>query len=731
MARLTRLVLLILLAIALALPAAAASPAIVADPYEPDNNPAQATLVQVGDTTTHNLDFPGDNDWVRFNTTAGAWYAIETLVGGVHAGHTALYLYGPDGTAELAVAPQEAIIAWKAPKSALYYVRVAPRSSDIYGDGTTYDLRIRTFTLQPDAYEPDGGPLRAALLPLNALQTHNCHLPFDVDWVKFSATASTSYRLDVLNPGPQANATLELYDQDGGTLLASDAGTLVWTAPQSGTYYVRVANPSGMLGPDTRYDLRLRTFTPLPPDSYENDNSPAKARPAECNVRQAHNLHRAGDNDWVRLDAAAGTTYFIQTYQEQGPLAGLRLGLYDSDGFTLLAEDERIEWTAPVDGTYYVRVAAANPCRFGPGTEYELLIGSPDAYEPDNSRAEAQPIEPGAFQHRSFHDALDQDWVRFDATAGTTYAIEAVNRSACSFQLNLYGAGPDPLGHTWGTPISWTAPADGPAYVQVQRNGGAFGFDAAYDLRVRTITPTADSYEPDNSPGQARAAGLGILKQHNFHQVGDQDWARFNAVAGTAYIIETLNLAPDPYPDPIISLYQPDGSTLIVAAAGRDPIAWAAPLSATYFVRVAGRDGRLFGPDTHYDLRVRTFTPSPDAYEPDDSPAQARAIELDRLKHHTMHVSTDLDWAFFNATAGVTYTIETLNLGPRCDTYLSLFKAGETVAVRENNNWETGPASRIDYMAPATGTYYVCVRQTGTAAFGPGTEYDLRVRVAD
>jgi len=115
-----------------------------------------------------------------------------------------------------------------------------------------------------DAYEADNSAAAAKTIPFGTTQQRSTYPAGDVDWIKFSATAGTMYRIETTRATilPDAFTNLELYAANGTTLLASDyEGTgqysfsrLVWTAPSSGTYFLRVDGAPLMEG---NYALRI------------------------------------------------------------------------------------------------------------------------------------------------------------------------------------------------------------------------------------------------------------------------------------------------------------------------------------------------------------------------------------------------------------------------------------------------------------------------------------------
>jgi len=89
----------------------------------------------------------------------------------------------------------------------------------------------------------------------------------------------------------------------------------------------------------------------------------------------------SADEDWYQADMSAGRSYALQT-SALGANVDTILELYDTDGVTRLASDDnsgggkasRIEWQAPHDGTYFVRVSPAGGSASGCSATYELSV---------------------------------------------------------------------------------------------------------------------------------------------------------------------------------------------------------------------------------------------------------------------------------------------------------------------------------------------------------------------
>lgn len=146
---------------------------------------------------------------------------------------------------------------------------------------------------------------------------------------------------------------------------------------------------------DTTIPTRTPTSSPtptgtptLPPggDDYEPDDICADAKPIITDgTTQSHSFHQYADKDWVYFAATSGTTYIIQT-SNVGPDTDTILELHDECEQPPIAEDEnpfgstaQIIWTAPADGTYYLKVYNHDPEQYGEDAYYDLSIRIPPA----------------------------------------------------------------------------------------------------------------------------------------------------------------------------------------------------------------------------------------------------------------------------------------------------------------------------------------------------------------
>ncbi len=256
-------------------PTALASPPMEGpDPYEPDDSIAQAAPIATdGSPQNRVLHTGGDRDYAYFDAEQGRAYTIETVGLGPEI-DTIIYLYdrqeqelahNDDGTEE----PLASRIIWVAPESGTYYVMVRDLAEDSSGWEATYSLVVVESTSLPgaDPFEPDENLASASPIDTaGTTQTHTLHTSTDVDYVYFSAEQGVLYRIETGDLTGDCDTVIYLYDEGGVELdYNDDAGEdvlsslLEWTAPSSGTHYVKVSDFRGRAGPEVNYQIWIRS----------------------------------------------------------------------------------------------------------------------------------------------------------------------------------------------------------------------------------------------------------------------------------------------------------------------------------------------------------------------------------------------------------------------------------------------------------------------------------------
>lgn len=122
-----------------------------------------------------------------------------------------------------------------------------------------------------DPFEPDNSPAEASWITADGIyQRHNFDSATDVDWLKLRAIRSRTYYIWTDRLGNGADTVLSLIDQDGVTVLIQNddepgrglASGLVWTAPGTGVYYIRIED-FNTKGACMTYDVAVTGNPPL------------------------------------------------------------------------------------------------------------------------------------------------------------------------------------------------------------------------------------------------------------------------------------------------------------------------------------------------------------------------------------------------------------------------------------------------------------------------------------
>ncbi|MEM7134466.1 MAG: hypothetical protein AAF702_49830 [Chloroflexota bacterium] len=173
--------------------------------------------------------------------------------------------------------------------------------------------------------------------------------------------------------------------------------------------------------------------------------------------------------------------------------------------------------------------------------------GTGDPHESDEICAQATAIEvDGESQRHTLHQTADVDWVRFDATTGTTYRVEVTipDGSPADVNLELHTSCGSLPTETWnatftpGVRLDFSALSTEPIYLRLQhQDERIFGDHVAYDLSVRTL-----SAEPSTGAVilvAGRIKGSDPL-QTNIHNVTNDVFKLFSANGYTAEDITYL-----------------------------------------------------------------------------------------------------------------------------------------------------------------------------------------------
>jgi hypothetical protein len=206
---------------------------------------------------------------------------------------------------------------------------------------------------------------------------------------------------------------------------------------------------------------------------------------------------------------------------------------------------------------------------------------------------------------------------------GTLYTFTAVITPSDATEPITYTWSPTPTLGQGKVSASYRWDTSGPHIISLKaENCGAPAVVAVSNTHTITISatlPPGDAYEPDDTCAQAQSIPTdGSVQVHTFHDTGDEDWAFFEVVSGTEYLIEAVTPA-DSLADVNLALYDACGA---VATESQDHsfspdvrLHFTAPLTGTLKLRLRNSVPDTAGTDVSYHLSIRSLaeTASPGA----------------------------------------------------------------------------------------------------------------------
>lgn len=356
-------------------------------------------------------------------------------------------------------------------------------------------------------------------------------------------------------------------------------------------------------------------------------------------------------------------------------------------------------------------------------------VGEKDAYEEDDSCTTAKPISTdGAGQTRNLfrHDNTDDvDWIKFTGESNVKYVIEATasGQDADLFvELHSSCGGPPSFGNS--TTITFTAPVSGDYTLKVGNNQPNYGAQNEYSIKVTADASCSFSLEPNDLCALPTELSVGAgAQEHSFCTEGDVDWIRFPVRAGAKYNIEAKSIGSRA--DVQLSLYT---NCQDAGASHSQKFEYTAPMAGFLYLKAENLDPKIFGNGANYSLAVTSAGGcDEDLFEQDDARASAQPINIDgNPQKHNICPAADGDWIRFDATAGITYTLETLNLGSKADTILCLYDASGA-EIRCDDDSGADKASRLLYQSATNATFYLKVRDRDPEVAGSDTQYEVQV----
>ena len=728
--------------------------------------------VAVGGTATGEINDGGDLDWFAVTLVAGRTYRFDlegraTDAGTLHDPYLR-GIYDADGnlidgtTVDDGGTGGNSRLHFTAEEAGIYYVS-AGAWRDLEG---TYTLRVTDLTSSiSDDYTTGTGT--AGTVAVGGSATGEIDFHHDRDWFAVTLVAGKTYLFDLEGSLTRAGTLFDpylrgIYDADGILIpgTADNNGGHLWnaratfTAAEAGTYYVSAGANGASEG---SYRLSVTEVTAGVPDDY-TDGIGTTGRVA-VGGSVTGEIESDGDLDWFAVTLEAGRTYRFDLEGRDtraGTLSEPTLqGIYDSAGNPIHGAmdynggwnwNARLHFTAPGDGTYYVS-AAGSPDREG---TYRLAVSDVSSSISDDyttGTGTAGRVSVGGSARGEIDFDHDRDWFAVTLAANKTYRFDLEGSQTSSGTLTdpylwgiydaagslIPGTADDNGGPRLNSRVDFAPTQAGTYYVSagVVWNTG----EGTYTLRATDITNgIPDDYLAGTGTTGRVTVGGSATGEIDFHD--DRDWFAVTLEAGRNYLFDLKGLPTgsgtlrDPY---LRGIYDAAGNlipgTTNDDGAGRNSRVEFTPTQAgTYYVSA----GAFIDMEGTYTVSVRELT---DSVPGDDHPAgtgTAGTVEVDGSVQGRIDFDTDRDWFAVTLEAGRIYRFDMEGLWTRkgglADPYIQGIHDADGVMIPGTTNDDSGELynSRVTFVATATGTHYVSLRDGGHGPWRVGT-YTLSV----
>ena len=555
----------------------------------------------------------------------------------------------------------------------------------------------------------------------------------DVDWIKVRLQAGKTYRIDLEGlptragtlPDPKLlgihdNREVLLADtqnDDGGVRLNS---RMFFTADRYGDHYIAVSARGNGKG----------TYKLLVEEVRADDYPDGEHGAVSVGDWVRGEIEMPGDMDSFELRLEAGRTYRIET--DGSPVAGRQItsrlfDLRDEQGNFITGhnreDSNRIFFRPDEDGVYTIEVGGSPDSVRNTGS-YKLSVQ-------DVTHADDNPV--GTYGALTIGNGVtgeierrgDSDWFAFTLVAGALYQVDVQGRETGKGTLadpylhgiyldngngdygerladsadNDSGAGLDSL-------VLLRAPEAGDYYIAVgsyyTRSTGSYTVSVTEMFEQRADTET-------NGAVQVGGSARGVLESG-----ADEDWFAVELEAGIEYRIEARGNTRNDYGgslyNPNLTVYDAQGDVLYTAAAGNGSgklgynadLEFKADASGVYFIGIDG-DGRTGS----YTVYVNRLTDEFGATRLTEG-----RVTVGGSSTGDIGQPRDRDWFAVELIGDRAYRVDLegspTGQGTLDDPYLlGIYFDWELLPGTADDDGGAGLNSRLDIVAPESGTYYI------------------------
>lgn len=486
-------------------------------------------------------------------------------------------------------------------------------------------VETRILPACADAAEPNEDSATAAPLSASEAGLSVCTSD-DLDWYAIDVPASSAVSLTAAFNAADGDIDLELFNAagvrlDGSYRLTAPEEVLWFNAGASPvTVYAQAYSLADPQGDGVAYDLELALITAgaCVDDGLEPDDDLAAAAPIAPGTVTGHTACGA-DADWFWIDVAANDQLSITVDEPDGD-GDVSVRLYDAAGLPIDGPGDAVGEVFAAPQRVFIEVTLTADDVYGLGNTYDLVVDlapvavcSADALEPNDDIAHATPGAPATWL--GLQMCADADQYAIQAQAGDRIDVDITFAVADG---DIDATVTDANGRRVG---GGAAGGDNERFSTVVRTAGTYYLNvylyadygppvvdgASYDIDIAVGQPPAlcgaDVVEPNNTPLQATAVGVGLWT--GLEQCADADWYVIFANAGQTIDVTSLFSFADGDID--MDLFDSNQAQLGHGGAVTDneQIVVVAPTTGSYLLKVYlyADNGGLAG-GAAYDLNV-------------------------------------------------------------------------------------------------------------------------------
>ena len=660
-----------------------------------DSNPVSGATGQI--------ETSGDEDWFRIYLQAGQEVRLSVDFWGNRFTEI-LAIYNNNGDLIQSIDALEAI--FMATESNDYYIAVG--GSDI----ESYQLSVSAQNKPVVDGEQDNGAIE--LKPDHSVMAR-IDRPHDRDVFRIYLDKGQQVLLDIdsnsADQGMLERIWLDgIYDSNSnlitgtnGILEVDDDLALIFTASESGNYYIVAASCFGQTG---NYNLSASLYSDLAADS-------STTGVLEIDDAVIDKIELERDEDWFQIHLVKGYNYHFKV-ESSGDTSFIG-GLYDSNGIEIANANRNIWNFMPTDtGNYYIAVFGnTGTYRLSATSDLNANITTAGRLEVEGSVTDE--IETGG----------DQDWFRIYLEAGYHYRFDIQgsgdDQDNGFFLESVYdsnGERADSIIKNYDSDmVFFTANYTGHYYISAAAFESAIG---SYDLSANRVIDIADN--------TSTSASLSVHDSitHHIEIAGDLDWIRVDLEAGHNYQFQIMDISNTQNADFFLEgLYDSNGERVEFSLTNvdRNIIEFTPTNTGSYYIAAGGLGSNI----GIYELSVTEVITSLIEILPMDTTIELAAdtstsgqLSVGGSVTSLINTIGDQDWFRIDLNAGQGVRIdlegEPTEQGTLSDPYLYGMhdSNGNFIFGTSNDDGGSGYNSQIIFTAEQSGSYYVAAGGFGS-----------------